>query len=484
MDRRKFLVRSLAAGVGTLGMSKLAGDSHQKNLSGQICGIPADPNASQQMSMQSRQSGEMETYKNGLFRLRIAPVVVQLTPKFAISTIGYNGTSPGPLLRMREGVPVIVDVSNDTDVPELVHWHGLIVPPEVDGAEDECTPFIAPHSTRRYQFVPGPAGTRWYHTQVSAGIDLYRGLYTGQFGFVYVEPKNEPGRYDQEYFLALRDWEPFYIPQKRNGPHTQKGLKVAYRMFSINDKALGSGEPIRVKQGHPVLFHVLNASATEHRRMALPGHRFLVVGLDGNAVPRPRMVDVLQLGPGERVDAVVEMNHPGVWIFGCTSDDDRNNGLGIVVEYSGKTGFPQWVAPPDLRWDYTKFGRSRPHPVADETIKLVFQAIPGGPGGFDSWRVNGKQYLQEIALREGGRYRLILHNRSDSAQPIHMHRHLFEIVDVNGRPTSGVRKDTVVVTPHGQVSVDVAADQPGLSLLHCNIQQQMDNGFKALFRCG
>src|SRR4029077_1528628 len=72
--------------------------------------------------------------------LRIAPVTVELAPDRVISTIGYNDTSPGPVLRMREGVPVTVDVVNDTDVPEQVHWHGLLVPSEVDGAEEEGTP--------------------------------------------------------------------------------------------------------------------------------------------------------------------------------------------------------------------------------------------------------------------------------------------------------------------------------------------------------
>src|SRR5580704_13054499 len=82
--------------------------------------------------------------------ITIAPVTVELTPKLIFSTIGYNGTAPGPILRMREGVPHIVDVVNDTDVPELVHWHGLLLPPELHGAEEEGTPPVPPHGRRRY----------------------------------------------------------------------------------------------------------------------------------------------------------------------------------------------------------------------------------------------------------------------------------------------------------------------------------------------
>jgi FtsP/CotA-like multicopper oxidase with cupredoxin domain len=74
------------------------------------------------------------------FTLQIAPMMVELAPQVVISTIGYNNKVPGPLLRMREGQGIIVDVVNDTDVPEYVHWHGLFVPSEMDGAAEEGTP--------------------------------------------------------------------------------------------------------------------------------------------------------------------------------------------------------------------------------------------------------------------------------------------------------------------------------------------------------
>ena len=209
-----------------------------------------------------QQPGQAPDNSKADFTLRIAPVTVELTPTRIISTIGYNGTSPGPVLRMREGKPVTVGVINDTDVPELVHWHGLFLPSEVDGAEEENTPMIPPRGRIRYQFTPKPAGTRWYHTHTMAGQDLHRGAYTGQFGFLFVESANNPGNYDQEAFLALREWEPFFNPEEDDdedettaGPQPERpkvldtnpsGLEVGYQLFSINDKALGAGEPIRV----------------------------------------------------------------------------------------------------------------------------------------------------------------------------------------------------------------------------------------------
>ena len=92
--------------------------------------------------------------------------------------------------------------------------------------------------------------------------------------------------------------------------------------------------PIRVRPGSRVLMHLLNASAVENRTIALPGHEFHVLALDGNPVPNPRSVKVLTLGPGERIDAIVEMNQPGVWILGAIDDATRQGGLGVVVEFA------------------------------------------------------------------------------------------------------------------------------------------------------
>jgi len=443
--------------------------------------------------------------------LRIAPVALEIAPSHFISTIGYNGSSPGPVLRMREGKPVTVDVINDTDAAEFVHWHGLLVPAAVDGAEEEGTPPVPAGARKRYQFTPKPAGTRWYHSHAMAMGDLHRGSYTGQYGFLMIESGNDPGRYDQEIFLALRDWEPFYTDQYVDmdeggtppGPQPEKpahldtranGLEPISQVYSINDKALGAGEPIRVRQGTRVLVHLLNASALENRTIALPGHEFHVLALDGNPVPAPGPAKVITLGPGERVDAYVEMSRPGVWILGATDDMIRNAGLGVVIEYANQHREPQWVAQPGVFWDYTKYGRPANLPgkmspgAADKqpphVIDMVFEKIPGGSRPFNLWTINGKPYPheREFVLQQGQRYRLNFRNRTDDSHPVHLHRHLFELIDVNGKPTRGIMKDTVVVPLYGRASVDLLADQPGLSLFHCHIQAHMDYGFKALFR--
>lgn len=481
MDRRKFIAGSLAASVAGLGARKLIEKKQASESSSVECGRDLSGAGQTAMTMyaQRAQSFVTEVPRQGRIQLQIAPVVVPLTDKFQSSSVGYNGTAPGPLLRVRENSPLTVDVTNSTDIPEMVHWHGLLLPPEVDGAEEEGTPFIAPWSTRRYTFLAQPGGFRWYHTQVAAGIDLYRGLYTAQFGFLFVESPNEPGLYDQEIFLALRDWEPFYVRRSTSRSLTQNALRVLYSRYSVNATALGHGEPIVVKPGERILFHILNASATEEHSLALAGHRFTVTALDGNPVPCQQTVEALRLGPGERVDAIVDMNEPGVWILGSTDDQVRNKGLGVAIEYANETGFPEWVAPGSLRWDYTRFGKSARRSTPDQILDLTFEPQAGEPGTMDKWCVNGETCLQEIRLRAGGHYRLVMHNRSDDSSPIHLHRHIFEVVDVNGQPTGGIFKDTIVVPRFGRVAVDFTA-QPGPSLLHSHSQSQVDYGLKAL----
>ena len=279
------------------------------------------------------------------------------------------------MLRMQEGKPVTVDVLQRHRRAGISPLAWIVLPPEVDGVEEEGTPMVPPHGRFRYQFTPRPAGTRWYHSHVMAGADLHRGTYTGQFGFLMIESANTPGNYDKEVFLALREWEPFFNPEEEDdddtsnaGPQPERpktldtspsGLEVGYQMFSINDKSLGAGEPIRVQPGDRVLMHLLNASASMNRSIALPGHRFQIVAMDGNPVPTPQAVDVIYMGPGERVDAIVEMNQPGIWILGTTTDDVRNAGMGVLIEYANQHKQPQWVAPPKSVWDYTIFGKGR-----------------------------------------------------------------------------------------------------------------------------
>jgi len=266
-----------------------------------------------------------------------------------------------------------------------------------------------------------------------------------------------------------------------------KGFEVGYELFGINGRMLGHGEPIRVKAGERVLFHLLNASATEIRSVALPGHLFRIVALDGNPVPTQADVPVLWLGTAERVSALVEMKHPGVWVMGDLADDDRRHGMGIVVEYAEQKGKPQWNKPKPFRWDYTQFGVPNGVPRSpDETIEITIVKHNGALNGFNQWTLNGEAFSMETmkpmyTVHAGRRYRLRFRNTSDDIHPLHLHRHSFELTRIAGKPTAGVIKDVVMLGGYQELEFDFVADNPGLTLFHCHQQLHMDFGFMALF---
>jgi len=445
--------------------------------------------------------------------IRIGTGLIELAPDRILSTTTYNGQFPGPLLRLKEGRRVVVDIHNDTDTPEQLHWHGQFLPVDVDGSEEEGTPYIPAHGMRRVAFNPGPPGFRFYHTHVRAGRDLHAGQYSGQVGPVYIEPRHEPGAYDREVFLVLKEFEPFFskggdmamdflAPGARvhaleeSGETAMRaslakgvahGYEVGYRTFAINGRMLGHGEPIRVKPGERVLFHILNGSATEIRSLALPGHTFKVVALDGNPLPAPVEVPLLWIGTAERVSAIVEMKSPGVWVLGDLADDDRGHGMGIVVEYAGRRGQPRWAMPKPFHWDYTRFGvTGRSVPPPDEVIEMTFAKRNAALHGFNEWTINGVAFSMEkmeamFHLRQGRRYRLRMRNASDDIHPMHLHRHSFELTKIAGKPTAGVIKDVAMLGGYQEMEVDFTADHPGRTLFHCHMQLHMDYGFMALF---
>ncbi len=401
-------------------------------------------------------------------RIVIAPYTLELSPSHSIRTTAYNQQVPGPLLRFQEGRPVTIEVENRSALPEIVHWHGLFLPPDVDGSMEEGTPEIAPGKTAQYSFSPSPAGFRWFHTHTRAGRDLTRALYGGQHGFLYVEPKEARTGHDSEHFLSLGDWK------GRMASSDDGSMNPEYAVSAINGRMLGWGEPLRVKNGERALLHILNASATEVHWIACAGHAFSVIALDGNPVPRPAQVEMLRLAPAERVSALVEMTNPGVWVMGEVRTHIRDRGMGIVVEYGGRSGNAQWTQPQSLDWNYARFADA-PQPPSGTPITLTFQSKFAGHGAPDYWTINGKSFPKTVPVRlqPGERYRLRYVNQSTEPHPVHLHRHSFQV--------GGVLKDTLLVEPKSEAEVEFVANHPGPSLFHCHQQNHMDMGFMLLF---
>jgi FtsP/CotA-like multicopper oxidase with cupredoxin domain len=424
--------------------------------------------------------------------LHVREARVELAPDKVITTTTYNGAFPGPIIRAAVGQHIIVDVHNETAAFERLHWQGQSCPTDPPG--------VPAGGSSRFGFTAARSGLFFYHSDTIAASDLSAGLYSGQAGLILVESRHHAGDFDREVCLVLKEFEPTL--QRR-----QHGWEVAYQVFTINGRMLGHGEPVRVNAGERVLFHVLNASATETRRLALPGHTFEVVGLDGNPVPTPTRVTTLQAAPAERVSAVVAMNQPGVWILGELADDDRKRGLGTVVEYAGRGGEPTWHKPTTARWDYTRFGQVRERPRADETVDVVLSRRSATRGGFKRWSLNGAELAVEDAapglqLRSGVRYRLRIHNASDDACPIELRQNPqagpielqasslearpakpLELVSLAGRPTGRLFKDVILLRAGERAEVEFVAGNVGCALLQSSQRLYRDFGLMTRVSC-
>jgi FtsP/CotA-like multicopper oxidase with cupredoxin domain len=383
--------------------------------------------------------------------LRIRRTQVELPSGRRITTLTFNGGLPAPLLRGTVGQAMRIDICNESDSPERIHWQGQ------DPSTGEPS-VIAPGSLSRVELTPQRPGLYLYHSDLVAAARLDSGLYSGLAGGLLVEPRDrqDPFRngYGGERVVVLKEYEPFIR-------RTARGCEIAYKSPTI------SGLPPRIDTGESVLLHVLNASATEPHSLELTGHRFEVVALDGNAVPRPATVARIYLGPGERVTARVASDP--VW-----RPETRCN-----ANHRWNVGDPAVEV-----WDYTRFGAGCPG-EPDARLHMVLSRHEAARSGLNRWCINETSFAVSdphtvFRLKYGLHYRLTINNTSDEIIPVHLQHHRLQIASIDGRPTAGVLKDVVSIGPRQRVAVDFAADSPGRALFYCTRQLHRDFGLMAL----
>jgi FtsP/CotA-like multicopper oxidase with cupredoxin domain len=210
-----------------------------------------------------------------------------------ITAMSYNGTVPGPEIRVTEGDKVRFNVKNQLKESTVIHWHGVYTPNNMDGVSYITQPPIKPGATFTYEFVAKPAGTQMYHSHHNAADQVTKGL-LGPFIIDPMDKSKEP-KHDSEYVMVLND---------------------ANMGFTINGKGFPATAPIFAKLGEKVRIRFMNEGLMIHP-WHLHGMGMLVFALDGYPLAQPYYQDTVNIAPGQRVDVLVDCQNPGTWAFHC-----------------------------------------------------------------------------------------------------------------------------------------------------------------------
>ncbi|MFN3336504.1 MAG: multicopper oxidase family protein [Thermomicrobium sp.] len=421
-----------------------------------------------------------------------------------VRTFTYNGQLPGPELRVREGEALRVVVDNRLPEPTTIHWHGIPVPNAMDGVPGVTQPAIAPGTQFTYEFVVPVAGTYFYHTHV--GLQLDRGLY----GALIVEPRQETLSYDREVTLVLDDWldgiagtPEDALQQLMRGGHDAHGMghgtmpmvprmgtmpgmtigslqehtpDLIYPLYLINGRPVDAPFTFAGKRGELLRLRLINAASATIFRVALVGHRLRLVQVDGQPI-EPLEGDALRIGMGERYDVLVQLNNPGVWPLVAWAEGTDVTAL-AVLRYEGSSGSlsPVTTRPSELAGELLHGLRVRSAnagstPFAPD-IELPI-VLSGGMGQY-VWTIDGQAYpnAEPIRVKLGQRVRFRLQNMTTMPHPMHLHGHFFRV----GPAPQGALRDTVLIDPMQEVTIDWVADNPGHWAFHCHHLYHQETG--------
>lgn len=247
-----------------------------------------------------------------------------------VTAYTYNGTVPGPLLRVTEGDRVRVRVTNRLPEPTTVHWHGVEVPNAMDGVPGMTQAPIEPGETFTYEFVARPAGSFMYHSHFESDKQVTVGLYAP----LLIDPKEPAGVADVDVPLMLSEWR--VVGDQTYAAMPMTGMDANF--FTINGKAFPATETIEVKRGQRVRLRLMGIGQMVHP-MHLHGLPFRIVATDGHPVPEAAQLvkDTVSVAPGERYDIEFVASEPGKWMLHChilhhaTNDGEEPGGLMLVI---------------------------------------------------------------------------------------------------------------------------------------------------------
>jgi FtsP/CotA-like multicopper oxidase with cupredoxin domain len=431
--------------------------------------------------------------------LDAAPMRFRPAPGIDYAALAFNGMLPGPVLRVKHGQRVRVRFRNRTGEESTVHWHGMILPNAMDGVAGITQPPVPNGGEFSYEFAADPPGTRWYHSHVFP--QAIRGLFGA---FVVEDPRDEP--YARELVvvfhavpaprtldLAMQGRsnapmaDPFGSPELRAMKTGDRmGDELVFVSHCINGASYPRTAPLAVKVGERVRLRVLNADPTQTRYVRLAGHTLHVTHSDGNRLPRTVAVDALRVGAAERYDAWFEVTRPGAWLLQSLSSDPLVFEQALVVHTPGMERAAPLAAAQTLEgtryFTYERAGEAVPGRLQLGKIDVDARyELGGGRWGDGRWTMNGAVWpdTAKIHVRRGDSVAVRFTNKTDMDHPMHLHGHVFELVEFGGSILRApLAKDVALVPAEGgTLTWRFTANSPqGRWLLHCHNEVHMMGG--------
>jgi FtsP/CotA-like multicopper oxidase with cupredoxin domain len=381
------------------------------------------------------------------FTLTAQRGVVRLASGRTVEALSFNGTVPGPELRVRQGELIEVTLRN-RDVADgvTVHWHGVDVPNGEDGVAGVTQDAVRPGSSHVYRFRASQVGTFWYHAHQASATEVRRGLY----GALVIEPRNVPGTgAAADIVVAV---------------HTLAGTPLVNANDGVERRAVQPGTSVRLR-----LINTDNAP----QRFDLGGTPFRVVAIDGTDLvgPTPLEGRTLELAAGGRYDVAFTMPPTPVKL----AVEDTIVGLALSADGTADPPVPV----PGPEFDPAAYGRPAPTPFdASSHYDRVFTLEVGRKPGFldgrpgMQWTINGGIYprVPMFVVDRGDLVRISIRNTTGAVHPMHLHGHHMLVLSRNGIAVSGSPwwSDTLNVEPGERYDVAFLADNPGIWMDHCH----------------
>ncbi|TGG78536.1 MAG: multicopper oxidase family protein [Aphanocapsa feldmannii 288cV] len=402
-------------------------------------------------------------------RLQAGPVIAHILPEGDPLTplLGFNGSSPGPEIRARQGDRLSISFKNGSGLRSTIHWHGIHIDNAMDGVPELTQAPVEPGDTFGYAFAVPDAGTYWYHAHHRSWEQVARGLY----GPLIVEERKPP-RVDRDITVVLDDWSLAPNGELHDSFGNRHDFSHAGRMGNVA-RALFSGETLR--QGDRVRLRLINAATARMFPVKIAGGSGKVVAHDGMplAEPAPLGATPLMLAPAQRTDIVLDVTGP---VSFALYTAQGYHGLGtIAVQGSNPAPIQTPIAPlPPARVQ-------TPDSDGATRLDLVMQggAMGGRHGGSDFWAFNDRSGIHDAPWRRfarGETARIALHNDTSFPHGIHLHGHHFHEIREDG--ALGHYRDTTLVDPHGTRDILCVFDNPGRWLLHCHTLGHQASGMK------